>query len=147
MATTIYTGQIGKVPNIPNAVIVDSTVKTGHSIIAPTWDMVNGVKAFINDLNANKAIAFNNIMTTEEYTQRYLAILADSFANRESWFLELLKEEVIIFTCYCNLTMGRIRFCHRLLLAEAIWQHFSPLGYDITLGGELSNSNGFTLFQ
>ncbi len=138
MTTVIYTGQIGKLPNnVRSACIIDSTVKTGCVEVAPTWDIVMGVKEY-------KACCQRGVPLTptcvsiDDYKRIYKQMLMDSFVKNEVFFTNLLKEPTVVFTCYCNLKTPGIKFCHRVELAKEIWEYFSPLGYDIVLGGELN---------
>ena len=69
--------------------------------VAPTWDMVMGIK--------------NGIIDEEEYTRQYNAILD---GLNESWWKEYLPsitvEDEVTLICYCR----KDDFCHRVLLAK-----------------------------
>lgn len=136
MPTTIYTGQIGKIRPMLNARIIDSTIKTGRLEVAPTWEIVMGVKAWKACMVAKKPLT-PNCISIEEYTRIYTGILHNSFQENEKFFMELLREEEVVFTCYCNMEEPGIKFCHRTVLAKELWEHASAMGYDVTLGGEL----------
>ena len=78
---------------------LDITVKgdddTGK-ILAPTWEMVRGVK--------------NGTMSHNEYTKRYTDIL---FNVPDGYVTELLKRSSITLVCFCK----PYTFCHRYLAA------------------------------
>lgn len=81
-------------------VIIDTTVKSGYSQLAPTWDMVTGIK--------------QGRITEEKYTRLYYRILDYSRRVNPNFWDSLLRIEKVAIGCYCS----RGKFCHRHLLAE-----------------------------
>lgn len=80
---------------------MDTTVKSGFSIFAPTWDMVMDHKG--------------HRITDEEYTRLYYERMNASWkANREKWMETLRMEEPVALSCYCKAGC----FCHRYLLKD-----------------------------
>lgn len=95
--------------------LVDTTVKTGHVQLSPTWDMVLGYK--------------NKTLSEEAYTSRYKELLEYWWFQEPEFFEDLLKESTLAFGCYCPAG----KFCHRLLLVE----FFKPIT-SIDYRGELT---------
>lgn len=84
-----------------NIKLLDTTVKSGDPIFAPSWDIVLAVK--------------RGEITEEQYTERYIELMRKSyFANREKWHSVMKDEEEVAIACYC--TPGK--FCHRHLLID-----------------------------
>lgn len=98
----IYTYQIGQYRRLMDrgVVLVDSTVKSGHVQLAPTWDIVMGVK--------------KGHITEAQYTEQYLRLLDYYWFNSPDFFEELLQIPNFAIGCYC--TPGK--FCHRHILAK-----------------------------
>ncbi len=85
--------------------VVNTTVKSGMPIFAPSKDIVYGVKY--------------HGMSTDEYRHEYLRLMNQSyFQNQQAWeeFLLFRRDSRIALACYC--TPGE--FCHRHLLAPMI---------------------------
>lgn len=87
--------RIAKKMGIP---IVDTTVKSGESCFAPSWDIVQGVK--------------KGLITPEEYTVAYHAITRDQYRRDPHRYLELINLDKVAVMCYCP--SGK--FCHRHLM-------------------------------
>ncbi len=81
---------------------LNATVKGGISMFAPTWEMVNKIKA--------------GIINQEIYTNQYLELMRKSYKLHTKAWLELLKFDTITIGCYCK----KENFCHRHLLADII---------------------------
>lgn len=100
----VYTGQISKwraykTDGIP---YIDTTVKTGLSIFAPTWEMVMDVKS--------------GKITTAEYTAAYLNLMhhrMKTFPIR--WHDAVMASEGVI-CCFCP----PHSFCHRYILISIL---------------------------
>ena len=93
--------------------LVDTTVKSGFSIFAPSWDIVLGHK--------------NGTVSDEEYTKQYLAMLNDSWkVNRDKWLAFIAQDGRYGLACYCtkksaprpDLEHGV--FCHRFMLVKTL---------------------------
>lgn len=95
---------------------VDTTVKSGHIQLAPSWDIVQGIKT--------------NTITEEEYTTRYNAMLDHWWYRDPEYFDDLLSLPQVAFGCYCKQDV----FCHRHLIVSYLQRHCD----NITYGGELT---------
>jgi len=119
----LFTIQMSKWREARNREIlfIDTTVKSGDALFAPTWDMVMGHK--------------QGTMSDEEYTQRYRQMMIQSWIhNRPRWEQLLRSDEQVAIACYCP--PGK--FCHRHLL-KGIFQELSgQLGVPFEYYGELS---------
>ncbi|MBN22764.1 MAG: hypothetical protein CL678_15875 [Bdellovibrionaceae bacterium] len=99
----LYTVQLGQWRLVPPDVeLVDTTVKSGAKFLAPTWDMVMGVK--------------DGSLTEEQYTVQYYAMMRESYRRNKEQFLALLGKPAVALGCYCK--PGD--FCHRLLLIDIL---------------------------
>lgn len=98
----IYTYQLAHWRRLKPGVVplLDTTVKTGESRLAPTWGMVVDVKA--------------GRISEAEYTHRYRAILDYWWFQDLEFWDDLLNTPVIALGCYCPAGA----FCHRHLLVE-----------------------------
>lgn len=117
----IYTTHVSKWRQFQNTDItfVDTTVKTGNHVFAPTWDIVLKFK--------------NNEISFEVYEKIYLEILKGSWVeNRKVWD-ELLDTPKVALGCYCKPGDQ----CHRLLLKDVLLRLHKRLGHDIIDGGEI----------
>jgi len=79
---------------------LDTTVKTGTSIYAPTWTMVQQWKA--------------KQITDREYTVQYIQRMQKSFNHHSDQWLADLDSDRLILGCFCPPNT----FCHRRLLAQ-----------------------------
>lgn len=84
--------------------ILDTTVKSGYSQLAPTWDMVMAIK--------------QGRISEEKYTRLYHRILDYSRRVNPGFWAALLRLEKVAIGCYCP---GG-KFCHRHLLAAYLGQ-------------------------
>lgn len=101
---TVYTVQMGKWRQVKEkgAQLIDSTVKSGYQFLAPSWDIVMGVK--------------NDQITEEQYTEVYERMMDNSIANQRLKWEELIRQGTIAVACYC--TAGK--FCHRHLIVPRL---------------------------
>lgn len=99
---------------------VDTTVKSGIKIFAPTWDMVLGHK--------------NGTVSDEEYTREYRRMMIESWkAHRPEWEAFLRRDGVQAIACYCKPGL----FCHRLLLKDIFEELCKKLQIPFEFYGEL----------
>lgn len=91
-------------------VLVDTSVKTGHIQLAPSWDMVMSIK--------------KTSISEIEYTRRYREILDYWWFRDPLFFDHLFTIPVVAFGCYCKAGV----FCHRHLLVDFI-KNVTPLTY------------------
>jgi len=99
--------------------LIDTTVKSGDPVFAPNWTIVQGVKA--------------NMITEQEYTERYLDLMRSSFKQNRPRWLTLCSMEQVAIACYCPVGV----FCHRHLLANMIEKVCSAHGLPFQAMGEL----------
>lgn len=97
---TVHTVQISKWRKVKEkgALMIDSTVKSGHQFLAPSWDIVMGVK--------------HEHITEEEYTEVYEKMMDASIETQRLKWEELIRQGNIAIACYCP--SGK--FCHRHLI-------------------------------
>lgn len=114
---------------------LDITVKSGTGlgrILAPTWDMVLGVKAGYGDQRwQEKAV---QPMTETAYTERYYALLRKRYRENPDGFIELLRRDRVVLCCYCRADA----FCHRHLAVDILEKIAQAKGIPFIRGGELS---------
>lgn len=118
---TLYTAQIAQWRKCKERGIelIDTTVKSGLSEFAPTWDIVMGVK--------------QGDITEAQYTEVYHSLMQRSFREHRQAWLDLLSKEHIAIACYCKAGA----FCHRHLLLEYLKAACDYFGIQYTLGGEV----------
>lgn len=118
----LFTVQVGRwrLCQKHKAEFVDTTVKSGLKIFAPTWDMVLGYK--------------DGSVSEEEYRKRYRQLMIESWcAHREQWKEFLRSEGYKAISCYCK--PGE--FCHRLLLVDIFRELCEKLKIPFNYYGEL----------
>lgn len=82
-------------------VFVDTTVKSGNDLFAPTWSMVLGHK--------------DGSLSDEEYIKQYHErMYASMKARPEDWMRYAKSDDIMALACYCK--PGA--FCHRHLLVK-----------------------------
>ncbi len=122
----VYTYQIAKWRLVKaldsGIVVIDTTVKSGYSQVAPSWDMVMGHKA--------------GTVSDEKYTQMYHDILDYSRQVNPNFWGSLLRLEKIALGCYCS--PGK--FCHRHLLVNYLRQ-LTTVNYVAEIG-QTNNQKG-----
>lgn len=82
--------------------LIDTTVKTGYTQVAPTWEMVMGHK--------------QGSVSDASYTEQYSRILEYWWFRDPLFFENLLELPAVAFGCYCKAGV----FCHRHLLVTFI---------------------------
>lgn len=118
----IFTIQVGRyrLAQQHKVEFIDTTVKSGLRIFAPTWEMVLGHK--------------DGSWSDEQYTAAYRAMMRQSWIdNREQWLSILKRQEPIALACYCKPGV----FCHRLLLKDMFEALCKKLDIDYRYYGEL----------
>lgn len=111
--TTIGTARINtKDPDALNTTIKSASTPEGEAL-APTWQMVMDIK--------------NGRITWEQYTQQYLALLRQRYAHDKTPFLNILKRDRTILTCYCT----DPQHCHRTLAVDVLQK--IAVHHDITI--------------
>lgn len=104
--------------------LIDTTVKSGDAVFAPTWEMVMEIK------NATPE-------TREEaerlYTRRYHIAMQNSWKQHPGHWLQLLSKERIAVACYCKPGV----FCHRHLLLGYLEKVAIKAGIEFINKGEL----------
>jgi len=78
--------------------VLDTTVRTGDKVFAPSWDIVTQIKA--------------NVITPEQYTVVYKRMMVESLRNHTARWSEVIRGEPVAIACYCS----KDKFCHRHLL-------------------------------
>jgi len=111
----IYTGQVGKCE------CLDTTIKSGvgkfGKALAPTWELVGGVKNFECDGKDSGWKKFKPL-TYEQYTAGYTKLMIARFNADPTPFLILAETKETTIGCYCS--PGR--FCHRLLITDIFFR-------------------------
>lgn len=121
MALVIYTVQMAqwRLCKARGIELIDTTVKSGDPVFAPTWEMVRAIKA--------------GEITDEQYTELYREHMRQSWIKNKQAWLDLLKRGEIAIACYCKAG----KFCHRHLLIEYLVALCKYLEIEYTLGGEI----------
>ena len=116
----LYTVQMARWRKVKAAglTILDTTVKSGHREVAPTWDMVMGHKA--------------GTVSDEEYVRQYKLLLDRSLRENQDWWVNLLQSEILVLGCYCRAD----GFCHRYILKDVIKQQCQLQGIHVIDMGE-----------
>lgn len=104
--------------------LIDTTVKSGNSVFAPTWEMVMDIK---------NATPEGREEAEQLYTRRYHIAMQNCFQQHASKWFELLSKEKIAIACYCKPGV----FCHRHLLIKYIEKVAQQKGIPFTYKGEL----------
>lgn len=120
----LFTIQVGKwrLAKDRDIKMMDTTVKSGYSIFAPTWDMVLGHKA--------------GTLSDEEYSKLYRNILTTSWQrDRQKWMDFLQDDDIYALACYCQAG----KFCHRHLLVKFLQQLCKQLDIPFEYYGELTD--------
>jgi hypothetical protein len=116
---TISTGQISRL----SQPYLDITVKSGQGLgklLAPTWDMVMGIK---------KAT-----LSEEAYTGLYLELLRSRYRSNKNGFLQLLEPEggELVLACFCR----PHTFCHRYIAVDVLQKIGQAHGINVEYAGE-----------
>lgn len=84
-----------------NIELVDTTIGSGNTAFAPTWEIVMGHK--------------RGLISDEQYTEAYLELMRQSYLMESAeWDKLLYVQHPIAIGCYCSSFPGT--FCHRHLL-------------------------------
>jgi len=103
---------------------LDTTVKSGDKVFAPSWQIVMDVKA--------------KIITPDEYTVHYTAMMRESYTHNKERWLEVCNMKQVAIACYCE----EGHFCHRHVLAYMFQRVCHQHGISFKLRGELSRRQG-----
>jgi len=108
----LYTYQIGQWRRLQGLGIplLDTTVKSGAFQLAPTWEMVMGVK--------------QGTLSEDDYSQLYAQRFEYWYFQDPLFFEALVEMPVLAVGCYC--TPGA--FCHRHLLVKLLG-HITAVEY------------------
>ncbi|MBN1427420.1 MAG: hypothetical protein JXB07_03485 [Anaerolineae bacterium] len=115
----ITTGQINRI----SQPYLDITIKSGQGLgklLAPTWDMVMGIK--------------RGTLSHAGYTERYLDLLRTRYCDNKAGFIQLLTPSngELLIGCYCR----PYSFCHRYIAVEVLQKIGQSHGITIEYGGE-----------
>lgn len=102
----LHTYQIAKWRKVDKLGIhrLDTTVKSGEALLAPTWNMVLGHKA--------------GTISDSEYEALYIAMLEERIIAFPDFFDWLTARTEIALGCYCKAGA----FCHRHLIVKFLKQ-------------------------
>lgn len=103
--------------------VLDTTVKSGDKVFAPSWAMVSDIKT--------------GAITEAEYTERYVQAMRFSYRRNQERWLEVLNMEAVALACYCPAGV----FCHRHLLADMLCKCAAKHKIPFELRGELAKRN------
>lgn len=126
----LYTVQIARwrLAKEKGVTLVDTTVKSapksGYGFLAPSWDIVMGIK--------------RGEISEDEYTDAYLTMLDESQARYPDQWEALLTLPTIAFACFCS--SGQ--FCHRHLLYNYFHAYAKVRGVALRLCGEITMGPG-----
>lgn len=115
----ITTGQINHI----SRPYLDITVKSGQGLgklLAPTWDMVMGIK--------------RHTLAQADYTQLYLNLLRTRYRDNKAGFIQLLTPDTgeLLIACFCEPQT----FCHRYIAVEVLEKIGRAHGITVEYGGE-----------
>lgn len=96
----LHTCQIAKYRKAPN--FLDTTIKSGTKLFAPTWDMVQRHKA--------------GTLSDDGYTELYYGLMRTSYTQNKEVWLNYLRQPTLTLGCYCP----NGNFCHRYLLVDIL---------------------------
>lgn len=101
--------------------LIDTTVKSGNHIFAPTWEMVLGHKS--------------KEISDERYTRMYRARMIQSMNQyRDQWIAFVNDDEPKAIACYCQAG----KFCHRHLLIDIFREVCKRRGLPFHYHGEIT---------
>lgn len=99
--------------------LVDTTVKSGLSAFAPTWDMLRDLK--------------EGIITQEQYTELYLKKMQMSQTTVPVLWDRLVNMGTVSIACYCRAG----KFCHRHVLKDILDRYCAQHGIHFEYMGEI----------
>lgn len=87
--------------------LLDTTIKSGNPMLAPTWDLLNSYK--------------RGEIDSGEYTRRFIELMESRIAANQDFYRDLFIESLVgrdalVLACYCRCG----DFCHRYILAKQI---------------------------
>lgn len=126
----VMTIQVGKwrLAKKHDVTFLDTTVKSGWSLVKPTWDLVMGSK--------------QGVITWDQYKEGYRKILVNSWMTRRDEWLKFLKsDEIVALACYCKYKHeeGEETHCHRFLLVDFCRRLCKQLEVPFEYYGELTD--------
>jgi hypothetical protein len=85
--------------------VLDTTVKSGDSTFAPSWDIVMRHKG--------------GALTDRGYTDVYKGMMRQSYRQATERWLAVIQQPSVCIMCYCAAcTQEKYVFCHRLVLVS-----------------------------
>lgn len=118
--------------------VVDTTVKTGLPIFAPTWPIVMGHKRWSLEQAGEPvpdSMLRNDPVNDEQYTEIYHQLMRESWnVNREQWLAFMQQTHPLALACYCPAG----QFCHRHLLKRILEKLCEMQGIPFRFYGELT---------
>ncbi len=103
--------------------VINTTVKNGHPLFAPTWDMVMGHR--------------EGRLTDHEYQTAYVELLSERLRTHTvAWqeFMTMYADSRIALGCFCPTG----KFCHRHILAPLLSQLAKRWNIPYAFYGELT---------
>lgn len=102
---------------------IDTTVKSGDKVFAPSWDIVSDVKS--------------GKITEEQYSVVYRDMIRQSYRQNQSEWIKLIHKPKVAIACYCPAGC----FCHRHILIEALTIICKNNGVPFIYKGEIVDGN------
>ena len=100
-------------------ILLDTTVKSGDPVFAPTWDLVLGFR--------------NGHISDDAYTKHYYDLMRQSSMHHRARWLDVANSEAMALACYCPVG----KFCHRHLLVDLFERVCASYGLPFHRGGEI----------
>lgn len=105
--------------------VLDTTVKSGDPVFAPSWDIVMQHKA--------------GTLSDAGYTRVYKQLMQASYRNYRARWDEVVRMPRVCVMCYCPAcTEQKPVFCHRLLLVDMYRLVCASQGIAFNYLGELT---------
>ena len=108
----------GKACQAAGIPVLDTTVKCGDKVFAPTWQIVLDVKS--------------EVISQETYTELYTSLMRWSYKCNQARWLEVLNMQEVAVACMCKAG----KFCHRHLLVRMFKAVCEKHGIEFELLGE-----------
>lgn len=103
---------------------IDTTVKSGDVVFAPSWDIVMRHKG--------------GTLTDQGYSDVYKEMMRRSYRDNTSRWMEVATMEEVCIMCYCPAcTQDKHVFCHRYLLVTMFELNCNKHGIPFEYMGEL----------
>lgn len=103
--------------------VLNTTVKNGDKVFAPTWEIVLSVK--------------NGSITPLQYTEVYNQLMRDSYNRHRGRWIEVCSMPIVAVSCFCP----DGKFCHRHLLADMFIRVCNKHGLPVRHLGEWQLNN------